>query len=473
MLLLLLLGLAYDASDWSYFPSMDEVRCIAPTTRRVYVAVPRGVYILDRSGLEVERTITAADGLVGEVRLCAHNRARGDLIIVTGNDFGHIVWSWTRIPERATRLSPPFQWVRSLGIADDGAYFDTEQGLFRKDLLLDVFEKVNGLPQDVEWYGARDNSSVRDHPVLVPWFVTDEQLVQHDMSLVREDPRSSRLYVAAVGYGLLAYDERTGFVEDHVRLGPTGYARFRAGRLGELLWFTSGEHAITVNRNGRWRYYRTQQGDITGSDRRLLFEAVADLQRREGATALLADSGPALVGTGDGLYRVDNSGETKLLLDLPVPVNGIARRDGSVLIGTDAGLFAWTGDSITELDDPFGRTVFGVYAVARTESGETWFGTIGGLLRLDADGEWQHIIPPGFDLSGPASALAAAGDKVFFGDEGGITVYDAADSGYTRIDENAGLVMDDIEGLLAGPRYLWIVGDEVIARLDHVALLGE
>ena len=77
LLLLALLGI-YHPENWQVFPSLDEIRCISSTGSEVYVAVPSGVCVLDRPRYRLVRTLTLADGIAGEVRLCAHNPSRGE-----------------------------------------------------------------------------------------------------------------------------------------------------------------------------------------------------------------------------------------------------------------------------------------------------------------------------------------------------------------------------------------------------------
>ncbi|MBN2465359.1 hypothetical protein JXD38_07020, partial [candidate division WOR-3 bacterium] len=115
LLLFVLLGM-YRPENWTVFPSLDEVRCISSTGSEVFVAVPSGVCVLDRPRYNLIRTLNQADGISGEVRLCAHNPSRGDVYITTD---GHI-YRYVPATGRVEELTAPFKWVSSIGIADSG-----------------------------------------------------------------------------------------------------------------------------------------------------------------------------------------------------------------------------------------------------------------------------------------------------------------------------------------------------------------
>jgi len=461
LLLLTLVGL-YRPENWQVFPSLDEIRCISATGPEIYVATPAGVCVLDRSRYRLIRTLNPADGLTGEVRLCAHNPSRGDVFITTDEHIYHFIPSTGRIEE----LLAPFKTVSSIGIAKDGAYFETDAGLFFRSRDANDFASVSESPPDLTWYGSRDTLKPRDFPVLTPYFVMDEQLVNHQIALVRPDRGAKRLFAATRDYGILVYNLRTGFSEAHIRFGPSSVAVGRMARLDNRLWFIGGETAVSLDSASEWRYFLTRPGDLSVSGFRLLLGNVTTLERDQGLSALFADSAGLLLGTGYGIYSLGSDNKLAEVLSLPVQVNGLLRLRDSIIFGTERGLFLSTGDSVVEYNDPYGATDWGVFDIAEA-SGTAYFGALGGIVSRTADGRWFRYVPPGFDLKQPVRALAAAGTRVFMATGASITALDTKDGSYTVIDAARGLPVSQINSLYADDRYLWIASPGLISRLDY------
>jgi len=457
----------YNPQHWRSYPSMDEVRCITTSPSRLYIAVPNGVYILRRSTYRHIRTLTRADGIAEPVRLCAYNPLRGDLFITTENH----IYQFLATTAVLSELNPPFKHIYSIGIGPDGAYFDTETGIFHKHKIAQQFTKTRSIPVKITWYGRRDTAKPRDYIFLVPYYFTDEQLINHPMNLVFPDNRTRRLYVAAQDYGITVYNLSTGLPEHRICLGPSSESVRRITNLEGRLWFTAPNHTTTLDPDGNWSHFRTRFGDLPGTGFRLLFTNLLDLERRENINAVLGESSNAYLGTDKGLYLLGPKGKLTQILDIGLPVNGLTRIGDSLLLGTDAGLFALARESLFELQDPFDRTGFGVYSIARTATGLTYFGTFGGMLSLDSTGHWEQIIPPGFDLSKPVYGLTAAGNIVFYDNGSGITAYDAQNRTWNTIGRTDGLPSDTITALYADQRYLWITSAGLITRLDYKAEL--
>jgi hypothetical protein len=475
LLALALLGM-YRPENWQVFPSLDEVRCISSTGSEVYVAVPAGVCVLDRPRYNLVRTLNQADGITGEVQLCAHNPSRGDVYITTD---GHI-YRFVPATGQVTELAAPFKWVSAIGVGDSGAFFETDAGLFFRARNAVEFTPVTELPDDLLWYGTRDTLKPRDFPFLTPYFVMDEQLVNHQITRVRPDKGNKRLFAVAQDYGILVYNVKTGFSEAHIRFGPSRAAVRRIARLDDRLWFIGGSTAVGLDSTGNWHYFLTRPGDFSAGNFRLQFGNVTNLERNEGLNALLPDSSGLLLGTDYGIYLLGSDNQLATLLSLPRRVNGLLRLHDSLLFGTDQGLFLATGDSVVEYSDPYGATDWGVFDITRSTNGTAWFGVLGGITSRTPDGRWFHYVPPGLDLKQPVNAIAAAGTRVFMAapsppstsplapyPSSVITVLDTKDNSWTTIDAARGLPVSQINSLLADDRYLWIAGPGLVARLDY------
>jgi len=460
--LLSLLGI-YHYENWQCYPSMDEVRCISSSISEVYVAVPAGVCVLDRTRYRLLRTLTSADGITGEVRLCAHNPSRGDVFITTDDH----IYRFVPATGLVEQLVAPFKSVSSIGITEGGAYFETDAGTFFRAGNAADFAPVTDIPTDVNWYGRKDTLNPRDYPFLTPYFVMDEQLINHPITLVRPDKTGKRLFVVAQGYGILVYNIRSGFSEAHIRFGPSSTQVRRIARLDNRLWFIGGETAVSLDSTGNWNYFLTRPLDPSIGGFRLLFGNVTDLERREGLSALSADSAGLLLGTDYGIYSLGAKNKLVRLLDLPRRVNGILRLHDSIIFGTDLGMYLSTGDSFKQYSDPYGATDWGVFDITKTTDGTAYFGALGGIVSRTADGRWFRYVPTGFDLKQPVRTLAAAGTLLFMATGPNITVLNTKDGLYTTIDATRGLPVSQINSLYADDRYLWIASPGLITRLDY------
>ncbi len=464
LLLLALTSALYSPDNWLAFPSMHDVRCIATSHNRLYVAVPQGVYILKRGSYRHLRTLTRADGLDGEVRVCAHNPARNELLVATAEH----LYRYGSTADAAVELLAPFNEVRSIGISTTGAVFDTEKGLYAGRGADPGFRKLETLPDSLTWFGRRDSSGPRDYVFLAPYFITDPQLIQHDMTLVRRDPRSRRLYVATADYGVFVYDPTSGFTDHHIRFGPPPERVRRITRAGRETRFTSETWRTSVDDAGNWTYRRTRYGDIFAGADHLAAATLRDLDHREHVNVVAGNDGDRLyVGTGEALYSVEPDGRYERLLQLGQPVNAIALTGDTLLFGTDFGLYRFSDGDMIEVRDPFDRTGFGVYAIARAADGTDWFGTIGGILSRTPDGEWDYVVPPGFELGRPVSGLAAGDSVIFFRSIGGFTAWDLRSRSYVEYDEQSGLPSSNIDALHADDRHLWLSTPGFIVRFDY------
>ncbi|MFO7638561.1 MAG: hypothetical protein R6X14_04550 [bacterium] len=467
-LLLATVALLYNPADWHHYPAMNSVQAIAATSNRVYITVPRGVYVFSRYGTEHLTTLTAADGIAGEARFSAWNPARNELLVVAESG----LYSFIEEPHRVRPLDPPFTRARSIGVSPSGVWFETEQGLFRRGRPGDEFVPAAELPPELDWHGARDTLNARDFPQLAPFFVTDEQLITRDLHRTRLDPRSRRLYVAAGDYGVLVYNLASWFPERHLRFGPP------PGRVRQVtrfepdgtLWFLAGDHSLVVTPTNEWRYSRTRVADIILPPGLRRLAGVRELISRAGLdlNAVIADSNRFVAATRDGLFLFTGDGEP---LRLPTggrePLALAWSGPDTLLVGTDSGLLLLTDGAIAAVTDPFDRAGFGIYSIAVAEGGTRWLGAFGGILRQSPDGEWEHLIPPGFDLGRPVRALAATDSALFFPTRDGLTVLDLRSGGWENIGLREGLPTTEVTALYADERFLWIAGPGMLSRFDY------
>ncbi|NPV13746.1 hypothetical protein HPY86_02290 [candidate division WOR-3 bacterium] len=463
-LLSLFLALFYEPRYWLAYPALNEVRSITFSPRAVFVGVPNGIYILDRKTLTHQKTITALDGVEGEIRLCAYNPAYNELLIVTDRH----LYNFIPLTGRVLTLNPPFQQTRSIGITRQGVYFDTEKGLFQKLRTADFYQPVSTVPEPVIWYGEKDTFSVRNYPFLTPYFIADAQLNPCPFLKAWQNPYDNRLFVFAQNYGILVYNARTGWRENEIRIGPliSNIGRLLPGQ--DKMFFFSPDHFLTLDSDGNWNLFSSEPQQLFSSGWQPFIRYLYRLNQIENITAILMQNGATtLIGTEHGVYRIGPDEKAAFFLPTNSTVNALAQVNDSIIVATDNGMFLLINDSLTSVSDPFARTDWGVFAITRNNR-KTFFGTQGGVLELDSNNTWTHLIPPGFDLSQPVRALAAGDRFLFVGSKDGIDIYDTKHNTWAKIVLPS---LSPIKELYADNRYLWLVSREMVARYEYRAQL--
>jgi ligand-binding sensor domain-containing protein/signal transduction histidine kinase len=99
-------------------------------------------------------------------------------------------------------------------------------------------------------------------------------------------------------------------------------------------------------------------------------------------------SGKVWIGTAGGLTRFDNGRFITLTAVQGLSRNVVqtlyARADGTLLVGTSAGLQLFSAGRFTPVSTPDNVHPGNITAIAETEHGYLWFGTLDGLYGLDA-----------------------------------------------------------------------------------------
>src|SRR4029078_11011148 len=76
-----------------------------------------------------------------------------------------------------------------------------------------------------------------------------------------------------------------------------------------------------------------------------------------------------------------------------------ARANGSVLVGTSAGLQIFNGDQFTPPNMPTGMFPGNRASIAETSRGLLWLGTLDGLFQVDNDGRQLNVALPNSRVS--------------------------------------------------------------------------
>ncbi len=457
-----ILTLFYDPRYWLAYPALSEFRSITASPHSVFIAVPNGIYILDRRTLTHNRTLTVLDGIEGEIKLCAYNPAYNELLIVTD----HRHYNFFPTTSRLFPLNPPFKQTYSIGITQQGAYFDTDKGLFHKVRSADLYQPVSTVPEPVVWYGDKDTVSVQNYPFLTPYFIVDPQLNLCPFIKAWQNPFDNRLFVFARNYGILVYNSRTGWKEREIRIGPLTSNIGRIVPMQNKMLFFARDRFLILDSTGNWNVFFFGSDQLSPATGQPFLFRLNQLSQIEKITSILHQNGTsALIGTERGVYRLGPEETSTFFLPTNSSVNALAQMNDSIIVATDDGMFVLINDSLTLVSDPFARSDWGIFAIARTDR-KTFFGAQGVILELDSSNTWRVLIPPGFDLSQQVRALAANGRFLFVGSHNGIDVYDTEQNIWTKLDLP---VQFPVNELYADNRYLWLVSKEILVRYEYRA----
>ncbi|MCX7732718.1 MAG: hypothetical protein N2248_06110 [candidate division WOR-3 bacterium] len=460
-LLISLFTLFYQPELWLHYPPLEEIGSVSFSSRQIYIAVPDGIYILDRHSYQHLRTLTSADGITDRIRFCAYNPFGSELLIAgTSHLYSFIPGTGQLQP-----LNPPFTELRSIGIAQNGAFFDTEKGVFQKIRTLDRFQPAGEPQPPVRWFGEKDTTPIRHWTFLTPYHILDEDLNIRPLTRAWTDGRTGKLYVASPGYGIVVYNLFSGLKEHEIRPGPPAKQITRILRYDRQLWFLTEDGAACIDSLKNW-YYTSRAGTALRIKFLPVLDPVLELHQREKIVGFLNYAGNTLIATASGVYTLSPDNKLNLLWKPERGLNDLSLVRDTLLVATDEGLLLLTGDSLIPVTDPFARFDFGVYSIVRADK-TFFFGTLGRILRLDTTNTWTQIIPPGFDLSRPVRTMTAGGNYLFIADGSTIHTLNLKNGTWTAIDHSAGLPEEEISALFADERYLWIAGSKFLSRYEY------
>jgi hypothetical protein len=466
-ILLALTAYTYSYHDWLNLPAWTEVVSITADNYAGYVAVPRGVYQINKTDRRLVRTFTASDGIRGTVRAIAWDQQSSMLWILSTanllsiNPFSNLSFAYD-LPEPG---------INSLGMSRNYVYLAEGDNYHRLDKASGRIEKVNPVSRGVTWYGEKSPQQPADYPFLVPYLLFDRQQRQHPMTSVFPDGR--KLWVGTENYGVFLYNLTTKLPIAHWRFGPAGNQIREILKLNDGIWFAGDEQMTRYDvQRDSWSYFDTPFNAFFLDSALLLRPKILDLGHREQILALAGDSSLFWLGTEDGIYSYQPKANVLTrLLRLKAPANRILLERDSVFFGTDDGLIVY--DRHTKawklLSDTMLQMHFGVFGIAATET-RRYYAVHGGLETQDSAGGWELLTPPGFDRSQHLNSLVGFGSKLFAATSQGVIVYDERTGGYTALTAGSGLLSNRVNNLYADENYLWVATDAGICRFDYHAL---
>ncbi|MEP7000065.1 MAG: two-component regulator propeller domain-containing protein [bacterium] len=161
-------------------------------------------------------------------------------------------------------------------------------------------------------------------------------------------------------------------------------------------------------------------------------------------------------GTEGGLFKLID-GAFRPVPGVGAPVRAFAElANGTLLVGTDLGMFAWSGNRLTRWESPTGRIDDAVGALLLDVHGVLWIGLTGELVRVVGQEVTRFTKRDGVPTSRVQQILRDRNDRVWIGTaEGGVARLAGAQfEAFTRAN---GMVGDDVTALLEDAEgSLWI-----------------
>lgn len=143
-----------------------------------------------------------------------------------------------------------------------------------------------------------------------------------------------------------------------------------------------------------------------------------------------------------------------------------AAPDGSIWVGTYAGVARYVGGAFTIHDFAHGLPSNDVYAVSVAPDGSVWVGTEAGASTY-VDGSWSTTtIDQGLPTNRVLAILARSTDDVWAGTDSGVAHWDGTQ--WTSWDESDGLASNLVTGLAHDGSAIWIGTLEGATRFDGV-----
>jgi len=466
LLLLSLLSYTYSYHDWLNLPAMTEIVSITTDNFDTYVAVPGGVFEVSVTDGKLVRTITHADGIQGEVRAVGYDSQYAMLwILSTGN-----LLSISPFSNQSFSYDLPDVGVSSLGITRDYVILSAGSRFWQVQKQTGRIEETQPGGRTIAWFGALAPWQVTGYPFLTPYLLYDRQMLPHRMSLVYPDGR--RLWVGTEGFGVFLYSLASKQQQKHWQFGPIGEIH-RMFRLPDGLWFVGDEELARYD-PGRdsWSYFATPFNTVLSDPAILLRTKVLDLSWHEAILTAAGDSSLMWLGTDKGIYTYQaRPNVLTRQFRLTQNVNDILIAHDSVFIATDDGFITydpgrknWSAFSDTSL-----QMHFGVFGIGATDS-RRYYAVYGGLEFQDSTGDWEILLPPGFNLAAHPNAVTGAGDRLFVATGQGLMVYSEKTGLWLTLDTDSGLPDRHVRSLYADDKYLWIVTRTGVSRFDYHTL---
>ena len=468
LLLLSLLSYTYSYHDWLNLPAMTEVVSVTTDNFDTYVAVPGGVYEISVTDGKLTRTITRADGIKGEVRAVGWDSQYAMLWILS---YGNLL-NISPFSNQSFSCELPDPDVNSLGIARDHVLLAFGNRYWQVQKQTGIITETEPGNRDIAWFRQQDAiRGDRLHVSHALAFVYDRQLQPRRITQVYPD--GHRLWVGTEGFGVFLYSLSSKQQLQHWQFGPVG-SIYRMFRLPDGLWFRGENQSARYDpERDSWSYFSTPFNAVLNDPALLLRTKILDLSWHEAILTAAGDSNALWLGTDQGIYSYQARPDViTRQFKLSQPVNDILLDRDSVFIATDNGVISYDraqgGWSL--YSDTLQQSHFGVFGIGAT-SERRYYAVYGGLETQDSLGNWELVIPPGFDLGAHPHALAGAGDRLFVATGRDIMVYDERLMSWQTLNADSGLPDARVRSLYADAQWLWVTTPAGISRFNYHSLL--
>jgi signal transduction histidine kinase/ligand-binding sensor domain-containing protein/ActR/RegA family two-component response regulator len=290
----------------------------------------------------------------------------------------------------------------------------------------------------------------------------DREALRPQVNCLLED-REHNVLVGTAGAGLARFKPQDFLL-------PLGHLGSLAGsQVNCVIEFAPGRMLAGTEGNGLFVIERSEaKSRIVSAD--------GDLGTRQRVSSLLSlGDGTALAAVSSkGIFRI--TGDEALKIPSPKPVTDLVRamfRDskGTVWLGCERGIFTWQDGKFSPV--AAAAQSERVWGIAEDATGDMWFVTKAGLMRLRASGALEQV--PIAGVSATANVLGlirASGGGVWVGVE---------NAGLIRLRDGAaplilaaaqGLPIASIGGMIEDAGALWLAGEKGLVRVEVESIEG-
>lgn len=447
----------------SAFPALDAMRVVRGIDGVPWIAASDGLYRLRADGTCVRHEDDGA--LAGHVVLALLAHADGSLWI--GSRRGLYRWHDGRLAPLGEALGLPPGEVRALEttrageiwIAGDQGVWHYRQGRLARQLAA----RAEGLLQDRQgalWIAATDGQLLRHW--RGHWHRLDARhgVTGYATGALYEDREGLVWFGTTHGLFRIAdgpvwgIGRQQGLAADYVRsLLQTADGQVWIGHSGGLSRWRDGALEVVLPRAGRptsgsvLSLAQAADGGVwAGTYNRGVLHVGAD---HAAPLRVLADEGSVLA-----------TEQVRALLEAP---------DGALWIGTESGLRLWRDGTLDPA--PFPQLpALPVRALYRNGAGQLWIGMLGGLARVDADGQLEVLAPEhAFPALSAFDFLSDPDGGLWIATERGIVHH--RDGRFHLHGRDQGLSGSSVFRILADDfDNLWLSGNHGVTRIPRESL---
>jgi len=508
LLLIFLLSLSlplnagrYNPFVWTTYKEFTHIYSIAINMDEVYFGSDDAILRFNRIEKKWDEPITKSNGFDDtKVRIVAIDRNFNKLWIVSLNSVSVYIPQIAFWERKIPLVSISLTSVASIGFNRDKIFLVGKEGIFASNRGAYLWQRWSGaLPQDVEWFGEKDKTDVRDYPFLVPYYAQDKYFHRYEYTSIAVDNKD--MWIGSNGYGVY-YDNTYTWNGNHY---STGIANNRVDAIftdGKFFWLGgrngTGKGITFINfHTGEGQYYRSEDiygmdSDniyaMTGNSKNIWFGTGSGLLKYnkdkktwktynlfdglpgEIVKALILKEDTLFIGTNQGLAYLPPESKDIFTFDFfnNISINSLSEYDTRLLIGCEDGAFSKHDKLFDKISDPDGDFAFGVSAIF-ADNNAVWFGTTrhGIDIYFPDSSKWEEYLFPTPICGEWVFAISGNKDYVWIGTDNGVTRYNKKLKMWKTFNESDGLANNEVRTIYLDKDYVWFGTTNGLTRLKY------